>query len=216
MSETKLEVSSHTMERDDLLRYYGIVPKRFDPPKVAIRSRLTGGNIFGQWLAFLMFGVCPLLLAVLLLIVVPVLEVRLGLAAAFGSIGLILGFLIARDVNEWVELDGNLLRWKHLFTRIVDERSISELDSIVTLTLAYRTVTVKIVEGMLGRIKGFEFRFLNMKQGIRIFRADPKMTNVRELLEGVIARMYENGEVVPQIEDFEGTPLVRRLTLNRH
>lgn len=82
--------------------------------------------------------------------------------------------------------------------------------------MAYRTLTVKIVEGMLGRIKVFEFRFLNMKQGIRIFRADPKMTNVRELLEAVIARMYENGEVVPQIEDFEGTPLVRRLTLKCH
>jgi hypothetical protein len=204
------------MERDELLRTYGIVPKRSEPPRQAIRSRLTGVNIFGQWLAFLMFGVSPLLLAILLLIVVPILEVRLGLAAFFGFFGLVVGFLIARDVNEWVELDGNLIRWKHLFTRLVDERPVSELESIETLTLAFRTPTVKIVEGMYGRIKGFEFRFANMKQGIKIFRADPTMTNVRELLEGVISRMYENGEVVPVIKDFEGTPLIRRLTLKRH
>lgn len=204
------------MQRDEILRTYGIVPQRTEPPKEAIRSRLTGINIFGQWLAFLMFGVSPLALAILLLIVVPVWEVKLGLAAFFGFFGLLVGFLIARDVNEWVELDGNTLRWKHLFTRLVDERPVSELESIETLTLAFRTVTVKIVEGMYGRIKGFEFRFPHMKQGIRIFRADPSMTNVRELVEGVIARMYENGEVIPEVVDFEGAPLVRRLTLKRH
>lgn len=204
------------MERDEVLRTYGISPKRTEAPKEVIRSRLTAGNIFGQWIAFLMFGAGPVALAILLLIVVPVLEVRLGLGAFFGLFGLIVGFLIARDVNEWVELDGNSLRWKHLFTRLVDERPVSELESIETLTLAFRTVTVKIVEGMYGRIKGFEFRFPHMKQGIRIFRADPTMTNVRELLEGVIAKMYENGEVIPEVEDFEGTPLVRRLTLKRH
>jgi hypothetical protein len=54
-----------------------------------------------------------------------------------------------------------------------------------------------------------------MKQGVRVFRADPAMTNVRQLLEGVVAGLYQYGEVVPEIADFDGTPLVRRLTLER-
>jgi hypothetical protein len=203
------------MKRDEILRTYGILPEKKAPPRGPIRSRLTTGNIIGQWIAFLMFGICPILLGLFLLIVAPILSVRLGLGGFLSIMGLFLGFSIARDVNEWVELDGDTFRWKHLFTRRLSERDISEIDSIVTLTLAIRTLAVRIVEGMLGRIKGFEFRFPDMKQGVRVFRADPAMTNVRELLEGVVSKMYEFGEVVPEITDLDGTPLIRRLTLER-
>jgi len=203
------------MQRDELLRTYGILPERTSPPRGPIRSTLTKGNVIGQWIALVLFGVCPVLLSLFLLIVVPVLPVRLGLGGFFFAFGLIVGFLIARDVNEWVELDGDTLRWKHLFTRRVQERKIREIEAVVTLTLAIRTVTVRIVEGIYGRIKGFEFRFPGMKQGVRVFRADPTMTHVRELLEGVIAQMYQYGEVVPEIVDLDGLPLVRRLTLER-
>jgi hypothetical protein len=97
----------------------------------------------------------------------------------------------------------------------VSERAINEIEAIVTLTLGIRTLTVRIVEGMLGRIKGFEFRFPDMKQGVRVFRADPAMTNVRQLLEGVVAKMFQYGEVVPEIMDLDGKPLISRLTLER-
>lgn len=203
------------MQKDELLRTYGILPERTAPPPGPIRSSLTKGNIIGQWIAFLMFGVCPILLGLFLLIVVPVLSVRLGLGVFFCGLGLLLGFIIGRDVNEWVELDGDTLRWKHLFTRQVQERKICEIEAVVTLTLAIRTVAVRIAEGIFGRIKGFEFRFPGMKQGVRVFRADPTMTQVRELLEGVIAQMYQYGEVVPEIVELDGQPLVRRLTLQR-
>jgi hypothetical protein len=203
------------MQRDELLRTYGILPEKKAPLAGPIRSSLTRGNIIGQWIALVLFGICPLLLGMLLLIVVPVLPVRLGLGGFFCALGLILGALIARDVNEWVELDGDTLRWKHLFSRQTKERKIYEIEAIVTLTLAMRTTAVRIAEGIFGRIKGFEFRFPDMKQGVRVFRADPAMTNVRQLLEGVVAGLYQYGEVVPEIADFDGTPLVRRLTLER-
>lgn len=202
-------------QREQTLRMYGIAPRRAPPSTAPIRSRLTTGNIIGQWIAFLMFGVGPVLLGALLLIVVPHLPTRLGLGGFFVFLGLILGFLITRDGNEWVELDGDILRWKHLFNRRVSERHASDIDAIVTLTLAYRNLTVRIVEGIFGRIKGFEFRFPDMKQGVRIYRADPAMTNVQELVEAVVAKMYQYGDVVPNIVDFEGTPLIRRLTLKR-
>jgi hypothetical protein len=41
-----------------------------------------------------------------------------------------------------------------------------------------------------------------MKRGVKIFRTDPTMTNIRELIEAVIARMYQYGEVVPEVENF--------------
>lgn len=163
----------------------------------------------------MLFGVCPVLLGLLLLVVVPVLPVRLGLGTFFCGFGLLIGWLIAHDVNEWVEIDGDALRWKQLFSRQVRQRSVGELEAIVTLTLAMRTVAVRITESIFGRIKGFEFRFPDVKRGVRIFRADPTMTNVRELLEGVVAQMYRYGDVVPEIVDFEGTPLIRRLRFER-
>lgn len=191
-------------QREQTLRMYGITPRRGSPSTVPIRSRLTTGNIIGQWIAFLMFGVGPVLLGLLLLIVVPVLAVRLGVGGFFVFLGLILGWLIARDVNEWVELDGDTFRWKHLFNRRVSERHVSEIDTILTLTLAMRTAAVRIAEGIFGRIKGFEFRFGARKHGVRIFRADPAMTNVQELVEAVVSKMYQYGEVVPEIVNFEG------------
>ena len=42
------------------------------------------------------------------------------------------------------------------------------------------------------------------------------MTNVRELLEGVVATMFQYGDVVPEIIELDGAPLIRRLTLERH
>jgi hypothetical protein len=202
-------------EEQQTLRMYGITPPSGPPPEGPIRSSLTKGNIIGQWIAFLMFGVGPILLGVLLLIVVPVLAVRLGVGGFFVFLGLVLGFLIGHDVNEWVELDGDAFRWKHLFSRRVSERHVSEIDTIETLTLAIRTLAVRLAEGIFGRIKGFEFRFADRKQGVRILRADPAMTNVRELVEAVVNKMYQYGEVVPEIINFEGTPLIRRLTLKR-
>jgi hypothetical protein len=199
------------MKQEDLFRTMGVLPSDEKSAPDRIRSRLTRGNIFGQWIAFLMFGVSPVLLGLFLLAVVPVLEIRLGLTLIFNIIGFSLGFLIARDVFEWVELDGGTLRWKHLFTRIERERDLRELESIETLTLAYRTVAVAIVEGLYGRVKGFEFRFRGLKTGIRVFRTDPTMTNVQPLVEAVIVRMYEHGDVEPEVIDFKGSPLVRRI-----
>ena len=194
---------------------YGIDPQAAQPAGGTVRSRLTTGNIIGQWIAVVLFGVGPVLLGLLLLMVVPVWQVRLGLGGFFCTFGLFIGFFIARDVNEWVEIDGDKLRWKHLFTRRINECRVGEIEEIVTLTLALRTLAVRIAESIFGRIKGFEFRLAGRKSPVRVFRADPAMTNVRQLIEAAVTKMYDHGEVVPEIIDFEGAPLIRRLSLQR-
>jgi hypothetical protein len=201
--------------RDETLRRYGIVPKRKSSAPGRVRSSLTTGNVVGQWIAFVMLGIGPVALGVLLLLVVPLPSVKFGVGGFFCVLGLVLGILIAWDVNEWVEIDGNTFRWKHLFTRQVKQREVGDLEAVVTLTLAFRTVTVRAMEGMFGRIKGFEFRFRGMRHGVRVFRADPSMTNVRELIEEVVSAMYQFGEVVPEIVNFDGEPLIRRLTFRQ-
>lgn len=199
------------MEKEELLRNYGIIPHRGAPSPQRVRAEFSRGTIIGQWVALILFGVCPVLLGTFLLVVVPVLSVRLGLFGFLTLLGAAITFLIARDANAWVELDGNTLRWKHMFTGRVGERDVGQIDEILTVVLMVKTAALHIHESVFGRIRGFEFRFPDMKQGVRIWRADPKMSNVAELVEAVVLRMYERGEVVPEIIDLDGRPLVKRL-----
>lgn len=61
-----------------------------------------------------------------------------------------------------------------------------------------------------GRVRGFEIRFAGATP-IRVYRADPAMTNVRELMEAIVARMAETRKIGTEIINLEGTPLVQRL-----
>jgi hypothetical protein len=210
---TTATIEACTMDKAELLRNYGIVPKPGATVPSCVRAGFGRGTIIGQWVALILFGILPILLGLLLLVVVPVLSVRLGLFAFLTLLGAGLIFLIARDANAWVELDGHTLRWKHMFTGRVRERDVGEVEEITTLVLMMKTLTVRIHEGIFGRIRGFEFRFPDMRQGVRIWRADPKMSNVAELIEAVVSRMYERGEVVPEIINLDGKPLVKRLKL---
>ncbi len=203
------------MKREDVLRNYGLTPQRGASTRGPIRSSLSTSAIIGQWVAFFLFGISPNLLGLVFLTLMPAPLMGISMGICFCLFGGIMGYLIAHDVNEWVEIDGDTLRWRQLFTRQVDEHHVGELAEILTLTLAVRTLTVRIVEGIYGRIKGFEFRFPDMKRGVRVFRADPAMTNVRELLEAVITKMYEFGDVEPEVIELEGSPLIRRLVLAR-
>jgi hypothetical protein len=199
------------VDQADLLRHYGIVPQRQAAIKDSVRSVLTPGNVFGQWAAFVLFGIMPLLLALLLLVVVPIPNVRFGLAAFFSIFGLSVGYLIAHDTNRWVEVDGDFLRWKRLFSGQIVQRRVGELQEIRTMIVMVTNLTVRIHESIFGRVRGFEFRFADTKKGVRVWRVDPKMTHVAELVEAAIAKLYELGDVQPEIIELEGTPLVKRL-----
>ena len=202
------------METDQILRDYGFVPGMISTSQGTVRCSMPTGSLIGQWIAFGLIGLAPIPFWIVGFAFAPDPFTQVTMVfLCFAQLWVC--HLIAHDVNQWVELDGRTFRWKHGFTGIINERDIGDIDGIKTLTLTYRTVVVKIVEHLLGRIKGFEFQFFDMKQGVRIFRADPQMTNVAELLEAVVKEMSKYGHLELETEIFEQAPLIRRLVLVR-
>jgi hypothetical protein len=208
------------MERNEILRKYGFLPEMARPSVGPVRSRLTTGSVVGQWFGLITVVGLQGAPGLYFLLAAPDPKIAFGLGGLCIAFAVHSGFAIARDANQWVEVDGDTLRWKHLYSRRVNERDISEIDAVVTMTLPRMPGLTamfarRVVEGMFGRVKGFEFRFRDMKHGVRIFRADPAMTNVSELLEAAVTSMCKYGDVVPETVDLNGTPLIRRLTLTR-
>jgi hypothetical protein len=54
-------------------------------------------------------------------------------------------------------------------------------------------------------------RFRGKPSPFRVARADPAMKNAKELIEAIVFRMSEKGEVDAELIDFEGKPLIRRI-----
>jgi hypothetical protein len=54
-------------------------------------------------------------------------------------------------------------------------------------------------------------RFHDQCTPLQVCRADPAMKNSKELMEAIIYRMSEKGEVDAEVIDLEGNPLIRRI-----
>jgi hypothetical protein len=194
----------------DPFRDFGILPEGMTPPPEKVRSFLPTGHIIGQYVFSVMMIVFGLGMAAVFWfgfpfpLNVPAAAVAL---AVFG--GLI--FLATRNDYSWVELDGAILRAKHLYTGRIVERSIEEIDDLLTLVLQVRTLSTMIVDAWLGRVRGVEIRFRDKRTPLRVCRTDPAMRNAKELIEAVIFRMSQQGEVDAEVIDFGGKPLVRRI-----
>jgi hypothetical protein len=68
-----------------------------------------------------------------------------------------------------------------------------------------------VVENLLGRVKGIEIRFHDRRTPLRILRADPAMTNAKELIEAVVYRMAQIRELETEIAEVNGKTLVRNI-----
>ena len=204
------------MKPDEVVRTFGIVPGAFPAPAGKVRSAMRTKTIVGQWIASGIFIGIPALAALILLAVAAFAPIQMMSRGICAGIGVFLGaiaallFSIANRDNQWVELDGDILRAKALYTGRIIEKPVRELNDVLTEVIMVRTLTVKIVEGLNGRIRGFAFRFHDIPKGLKIVR--PEMTNVAELVAAVIAKMGEYGELSPEIINFEGKPMVRRVT----
>jgi hypothetical protein len=207
-------------------RDFGVLPGGHRPVVARVRSEMTAGHAFGQYLmSFIMSCGCggmflgagalmfnaarregklndPMLLGG---------EVVFLLCAAF-FIGLT-AFVAVRS-NRWVELDGDIIRAKNLYTGRIVEKSVWDTNEIMTEVFLVASAAVHITEMFQGRVRGFAIRFSDLPKGIKVYR--PEMQNVAELIQAIAAKLQERGEVVPEIINFEGRPMVRRLVFHPH
>lgn len=182
---------------------------------------MNAGNAFSQWLmsGILMLGCGGGALALSILFLVMgikfwgtrdalfVVGFPLFLPAAIAIVWLSLK--VTKRSNRWVELDGDVIRACNLYTGRITERTVWEIDEIITDTFQVASVAVHLTEAIHGRIRGFAIMFPDFPGGIRVFQ--PEMKNVSPLIEAIVAKMGERGVVVPEIMNLEGRPMVRRL-----
>jgi hypothetical protein len=197
-------------EPPDFFRDYGVIPHGVSPPPQIVRCFLPWGHVVGQYLGTALMSGLGLGMGVLFALTLPPPVNVLGSGAALAATGYLI-YMVTRNDYSWVELDGETLRAKHLYTRRVVERPIEEVEDLLTLVSQVRTVETMIAEAWLGRVRGVEVRFRDKRTPIRVCRADPAMRNAKELIEAICFRMAEKGEVDAEMIDLEGKPLIRRI-----
>lgn len=205
------------MYDDRLLRDFGLMPGAEPAPAGKVRSTLKWHNAIFQVVmtVLLVGGIAALGLwfaiggirgwgtqpdAPLLLAASPAM---LGLAALLAYHG-------AGDVNLWVEVDGDVIRARHLYSLRVTTRRVGEIEEVRTLAFAAGGATALAVESLVGRVRGVEIRFGGGGRGLRVFR--PEMSGVWELIAAIYWAMGREGEIAPEVERFEGRPWIARVT----
>ena len=197
-------------ESPDFFRDFGIIPYGVSPPPGRVRAEFSAFRVFGQYLFTAIIGGFGLAIALLCLFVPPLpwnLLAVLFPLALFGP----LVYIATRNDYAWVELDGERLRAKHLYTRRIRERSLGEIDDLLTHVFLVRSPATVLAERWLGRVRGVLVRFRDGKTPFFVSRADPKMTNAKELIEAIVYQMSGYGPIDVEVIEFDGAPLVRRI-----
>jgi hypothetical protein len=202
---------SNTMaEQASSFRDFGILPVGLKPPAERVRCFLSTGRVVGQWIGTGLVASVGVLLAVVFMIFFPPPLSLLGAAAAVVAFAAFV-HLATRNDYRWIELDGNTLRARRLYTGRIIERPIDEIDCLGTMVYQVGGDTTEVLEALLGRVKGVEVRFRNQRTPLRILRADPAMTNAAELIEALLYRMRQQRDLDTEIVNWIGKPLVRRV-----
>ena len=175
-----------------------------------MRCFLSTGGVVGQWIGTVLVASVGVVLAVVFLIFFPPPLSLLGAAAAVVAFAAFVHLATHNDYR-WIELDGNTLRARRLYTGRIIERPIDEIDCLGTMVYQVGGDTTAVIEGLLGRVKGVEVRFRDQRTPLRVLRADPAMTNAAELIEALLYRMRQQRELDTEIVNWVGKPLVRRV-----
>jgi hypothetical protein len=126
---------------------------------------------------------------------------------------IVFGYIVYRVTKNdyaWIELDGDTLRAKHLYTRWLVERTIGEIEDLRTSVFPF-TLEGAITASLLGRVRAITIRFRDWRTPLSVSRADPAMKNAKELIEAVVYRMSEYGEVDTEIAITMDKPFIRRI-----
>jgi hypothetical protein len=192
----------------EAFREFGILPGDVTAPQGIVRCSLSTGQIIGQYLFTAFMISLGLVVGIPLAIFGPPGSAAGGvlLAAAF----LVFVCLAIRNDYAWIELDGPILRARHLYTRRIVERSIDDIKEIQTHVYLLHSEAAIIMERLTGTIRGYEIR---LHDGIRFraSRSDPAMAGAQELIEGVIYRMSQAGAITAVMGEYKGRPIVRRI-----
>ncbi len=198
------------IEQPDFFRDFGIIPYGVSPPPQKVRAYFPRGHVIGQYIGTCLMSGLGLGLALVVALTLPITMNVLAAVAIIVGFGFVV-YLATRNDYSWIELDGETIRAKHLYTGRVIERPIEEIQDLLTLVLRVRTPTTVIVEAWLGRVRGIMIRFRDRRTPLQVARTDPPMKNARELIEAIIFRMSEKGKIEAEIVDFAGKPLIRRI-----
>lgn len=197
-------------EQPDFFRDFGIIPFGVSPPPQTVRAYLSRGHVMGQYLGTGIAAGFGIGLGLLSALAPPFPANIIASAATFAGCVYFI-YLVTRNDYYWVELDGETLRAQHLYTRRIIERSIDEIEDLLTLVIQVRSAAILITEAWLGRIRGIMIRFRDQRTPLQVSRADPAMRNAKELIEAIVYRMSEKGAIDAEIIDLEGKPLIRRI-----
>jgi hypothetical protein len=197
-------------EPPSTFRDFGIIPDDLPPPAETVRSCLSGVGLFGQYLTTGLVAAAGLGLTVLFAFAMPLSMSLLACPAALAGFGVFI-YLATRNDYGWIELQGNTLRAKHLYTGRTVERAIGEIENLTTIVNLVRRLETVIQEKLLGRVRGIDIYLRGQQLPLRVMRTSPAMTNAKELIEAIVYRMQQSGEIDYEIVDFAGKPLLRKI-----
>lgn len=199
----------------DKFRDYGIIPPAATEPREIVRSSFSRGQIIGQYIATGLMTTVGLGMSLLFLLLASFpanLVLSVATLAAFG-------FLIQRVTRNdysWIELEGRTLRARHLYTGQIVERSIDDIEDLLTMVFQVRTVAIRLTEAWTGRVRGILIRFQDHQTPLTVSRVDPAMTNAAELMSAIVYRLAESGTVDVEMKQRDGLPLVHRVYRRRN
>src|SRR5262245_30447458 len=194
----------------DFFRDFGILPNGVAAPEGRVRSYLPSGHVIGKYFGMAFVLCSGLGIATLFAFTLPLpVNILAGVGAVAAAVGLC--YLVGRHDYVWIELDGDTIRAKHLYTRKLVERSVADIEDLLTLVMQVRTLAIMVTEAWLGRIRGIEIRFKNNRTPLRVMRRDPAMRNAKELIEAIAHRMSQIGPIAAEIVSLDGKPLIRRI-----
>jgi hypothetical protein len=197
-------------EPSSTFRDFGIIPDQLAPPPETVRAYFSGARVFGQYSMTVFVAALGLGLALLFALLMPWKLSLPGCPAALAGFG-VLVYLAVRNDYGTIELAGNSLRAKHLYTGHMRERSIADIESLTTIVYQVRRAETVITEKLLGRVRGIDIHFRGEALPLRVMRSDPAMTNAQQLIEAIVYRMQQTGEIDYEITDFAGKPLLRKI-----
>lgn len=198
------------MTSPSTFRNFGIIPDQVQPPPEVVRCYLTPGRIAGQYFATLLIAGVGAGLAALCFYYLPGALGLLGGSAMVAGFGMLI-YLGTRNDYRWIELAGEQLRARHLYTGGLVERPLAEVESLLTLVLSGASMEGQVIQALLGRVKGVRIQFAGGDTPLTVTRSDPAMTNGQQLIEAVVYKLSQLSELDAEVVDFDGAPLLRSM-----